>query len=400
MAISSSANIIVDPDGDLVLLLDPNVPKSPKSDSFSSVDAEATNAPNDDISTESEMIRSLDGETSETSQDEPLPIYSDHILVSSKHMSLASPVFKAMLQGGFREAITLKTTGKLELPLPDDDPAAMKILIDMIHGRMKLIPAKINLELFTQLAILVDKYRCAEVVCPYHDIWKNTVQDWAFTSEDMTRWLCVAWQFELDAEFRQASTWIEGQATCDLVTTMAKMKYNLPIPKQVTDKIEMYRLEGIRKAVKYLEDFIKMYQNPDHRCTATTIPEIEYKDPNQRDTYPYSSRSRSDTTQISFLNYDEVVSYRRDCDSMLLGSLTKSAIEHGLFPLPVSPYTSWSMISLRHKIGLLQASSLCSKLLKTSVVQHDVIDGLKTSVRAIMTLGLTLKDGKKLVSNT
>lgn len=162
----------------------------------------------------------------------------------------------------------------------------------------------------------------------------------------------------------------------------------------------MYCLEGIRKAVKYLEDFITMYQNLDNRCTATTIPEIEYKDPNQRDTYPYSSRSRSDTTQISFLNYDEVVSYRRDCDSMLLGSLTKSAIEHGLFPLPVSPYTSWSMIFLRHKIELLQASSLCSKLLKTTVVQHDVIDGLKTSVRAIMTLGLTLKDGKKLVSNT
>lgn len=141
-----------------------------------------------------------------------------------------------MLQGGFREAITLKTTGKLELPLPDDDPAAMKILTDMIHGRMKLIPAVINLELFTQLAILVDKYRCAEVVCPYHDIWKNTVQNWAFTSEDMARWLCVAWQFELDAEFRRASSWIEGQATCDLVTTMAKMKYNLPIPKQVTGK--------------------------------------------------------------------------------------------------------------------------------------------------------------------
>ncbi|TGO10606.1 hypothetical protein BTUL_0130g00130 [Botrytis tulipae] len=397
---SSSAHIIVDPDGDLVLLLNPTIPISTKSDCSSPADPEAINTPTDDISTELQMIRSLEGGISQTWQDEPPPIYSDHILVSSKHMSLASPVFKAMLQGGFREAITLRTAGKLELPLSDDDPTAMKILIDMIHGRMKLIPSKVDLELFTQLAILVDKYHCAEVVCPYHDIWRNTTQTWDSTCGNMVRWLCIAWQFELDAEFHRASTWIERYGTRDLVKTMARMKYSLPIPKQVTEKIERNRQEGIRKAVKHLEDFITMYQNPNNGCAATRIPEIEYKDPNQRDTYPYSNRSRSDTTKISFLNYDEVVSYRRDCDSMLLGSLTKSAIVLGLFPLPESPYASWSMASLRSKVKLLQASSLCSKLQNTSVVQHDVLDGLKKSVRAIMTSGLTLKRGKQLVSNT
>ncbi|KAF7947594.1 hypothetical protein EAE96_008678 [Botrytis aclada] len=399
MAVSSSANIIVDPDGDLVLLLNPTMPNSSKSDRSSPADPEAIDTSNDDMSTELEMIRSLEGATLKASQHEPAPIYSDHVLVSSKHMSLASPVFKAMLQGGFQEAITLKETGKLEVPLPDDDPAAMKMLINMIHGRKKLIPSMIRLELFTQLAILVDKYLCAEVVCPYHDIWKNTMQHSAATSENMARWLCIAWQFELDAEFLRASIWLEEKGTCDLVATMATMKYNLPIPKQVTDAIEINRQNGVGKAVKHLEDFIKMYQNAANCCNAKKIPEIEYKNPNKRDQYSYSHSSRSDTTQISFLNYDEVVSYRRDCDSMLLGSLTKSAIEHRLFPLPASPYTSWSLTSLRYKTELLQASSLCSKLLKTSVVQHEVIDGLKNSIRAIKTWGLTLKNGKMLVSN-
>ncbi|KAM3155659.1 hypothetical protein ABEW05_003800 [Botrytis cinerea] len=400
MAISSSANIIVDPDGDLILLLNPTIPDSSKSDSSSPADRGTIDTLDDDMSTELHMIRDNEGGFSETSQDEPTPIYNDHILVSSKHMSLASPVFKAMLQGGFIEAITLKTTGKLELPLPDDDPAAMKILIDMIHGRMKLIPRKINLEMFTKLAILVDKYHCAEIACPYPDIWKNTLQDCADSYEEMACWLCIAWQFELDAEFFRASKWIEAQGACDLVTMMARMKNNLPIPKQVTDVIEMHRLEGIRTAVKSLEDFIKILQNPENRCTTTKIPEIEYKEPNQRDSHNFQYYSNnSQSKKMSFLDYNEVVSYRRDCDSMLLGSLTKSAIEHGLFPPPSSPYMSWSLKSLHHRIGLLEASSLCSRLLKTSVVKHDVINGLKESILAILPLGLTLKDGKELVGN-
>lgn len=147
-----------------------------------------------------------------------------------------------MLQGNFREAITLKTTGKLELPLPDDEPAAMKILINIIHGRMKLIPSKIDLELFTQLAILVDKYHCVEVVCPYHEIWTNTMQACASTCGNMARWLCIAWQFEMDAKFHEASTWIETYGTCDLVKTMAIMKYSLPIPKPVTGKFTSMKI--------------------------------------------------------------------------------------------------------------------------------------------------------------
>lgn len=48
--------------------------------------------------------------------------YTVHVLVSSKHMSLASPVFKAMLTGGFQEAVELKAAGKTEIPLPDEVP--------------------------------------------------------------------------------------------------------------------------------------------------------------------------------------------------------------------------------------------------------------------------------------
>lgn len=237
MAISSSANIIVDPDGDLILLLSPTIPDFSKSDSSSPANSGAIDTLDDDMSTELHIIRVIEGGFSETSQDEPTPIYNDHILVSSKHMSLASPVFKAMLQGGFKEAITLKTTGKLELPLPDDDPPAMKILIHIIHGRMNMVPLNIDLELFTQIAILVDKYECREVVRLLPPIWSDGLSDSFETSWiNVARWVCIAWQFELEDEFLIATQIIREKSKCSLETLMNSINYDLPIPKYVVGK--------------------------------------------------------------------------------------------------------------------------------------------------------------------
>lgn len=56
------------------------------------------------------------------------------MLVSSRHLMLASPVFKAMLQhSNFKEGEELHSTGKVSIPLPDDDPDAFKILLDIIQ---------------------------------------------------------------------------------------------------------------------------------------------------------------------------------------------------------------------------------------------------------------------------
>jgi len=46
------------------------------------------------------------------------PVFNVHIRVSSKHMMLASPVFKAMLQhGNFKEGCELGTHGTANVPL-------------------------------------------------------------------------------------------------------------------------------------------------------------------------------------------------------------------------------------------------------------------------------------------
>ena len=70
-----------------------------------------------------------------------------HMLVSSKHMMLVSPVFKAMLQAStFKEGQKLSAAGKVEVPLPEDDSTAFEVVLNIIHGRNKLVPRVLSLE--------------------------------------------------------------------------------------------------------------------------------------------------------------------------------------------------------------------------------------------------------------
>ena len=78
---------------------------------------------------------------------EPIKAGSDTVRfpVSSNHLRLASPVFKALLQTGFIEGDQLRANGSLELTLPDDDPDAMLVLLNIIHGYFRNVPHSFNL---------------------------------------------------------------------------------------------------------------------------------------------------------------------------------------------------------------------------------------------------------------
>ncbi len=94
--------------------------------------------------------------------DEEYPCEMFHVRVSSKHLILASPVFKRILQPSFKEGQEVSSQGYIELPLPDDDPAPLLILLHLIHGRIRKVPRTVDLGMLTNLAILVDKYELLE----------------------------------------------------------------------------------------------------------------------------------------------------------------------------------------------------------------------------------------------
>ncbi|MCJ1476644.1 hypothetical protein MMC13_005312 [Lambiella insularis] len=210
----------LDPHGDLVLILkaDSHVVHEKSNDS--------SNIENDEQADTSLPV----------TNSESLEQGEVRMRVSSKHLALASKVFKLMLKPGYLEGNKLLSQGYVELPLPDDNQAALLILMNLIHGKLKKVPRKITLEMLTELAILVDKYELLEITEVFRDCWfedlKTSIpQEF---NQDLLPWLCISWVFAETEVFRR-------------VTMIAKMEsegtveeYRLPIPCAVLGKIPAF----------------------------------------------------------------------------------------------------------------------------------------------------------------
>lgn len=114
--------------------------------------------------------------------------------VSTKVMSLASPVWRIMLDpsGPFQEA--KRENG--EVALPEDDPNALCIVLHIIHFRPRSLPNTIEDDELMSLAILCQKYDIAELVSP----WLQTKWELIFLSythkDGCEASFVVAWVFQ------------------------------------------------------------------------------------------------------------------------------------------------------------------------------------------------------------
>jgi hypothetical protein len=71
---------------------------------------------------------------------------SEHIRikVSSKHLILASPYFRSMLQSNFKEGMNLRTTRATEIWLISGHPVALLILLNIIHGHTRRVMEELH----------------------------------------------------------------------------------------------------------------------------------------------------------------------------------------------------------------------------------------------------------------
>lgn len=154
------------------------------------------------------------------------------IRVSSRHLTLASPVFRAMLHRKFSESNTLLLTGSVEIPLPEDDPDAFLILLNILHGRIRKVPLVVDLETLTQIATLVDKYDLMEPVQLFANFWfdnlKSTIPD-SYT-DDIPSWICISSMFDKEAEFESTTRLAMREARGEIPLA------GLPVPPSVISK--------------------------------------------------------------------------------------------------------------------------------------------------------------------
>jgi hypothetical protein len=152
--------------------------------------------------------------------------------VSSSHLALASPYFKRMLRGGWKEGHTLRSDGGVHLDVKEWDHEALLILMNIIHGHTRKVPRLVSLEVLAKIAVLVDYYECVEVVEVFSDMWINQLekQPPRIYSRDLILWICISWVFRLSKQFTVATRIALKQSRGPIQTL------GLPIPGGVVGR--------------------------------------------------------------------------------------------------------------------------------------------------------------------
>lgn len=149
--------------------------------------------------------------------------------VSSKHLALASPVFKRMFSGNWHEAHQIRSEGATVIVMDIWDVDAMLIAMNIIHCYAPKVPRKVNLDTLAKIAVIVDYYQCPGVADVFADMWVDHLKADIPKSfgKPVLQWICIALVFRKPTEFLTA-TQIALALSPGVVQT-----YGLPIPNRV-----------------------------------------------------------------------------------------------------------------------------------------------------------------------
>ncbi|KAI4950459.1 hypothetical protein J4E91_004342 [Alternaria rosae] len=157
---------------------------------------------------------------------------SIHYHVSSRHLILASVAFKRMLaQNGFAESVRNEADGLYHITAHDWDAEAFLIVLRIVHGRNKLIPREVRLEMLAKIAVLEDYYNFGEALDLFTEVWIRELTNRPIPQthcRDLVLWVWVAWVFDVEQQFTNVTATSMRQITESFRTL------DLPIPAIVS----------------------------------------------------------------------------------------------------------------------------------------------------------------------
>ncbi|KAL5346669.1 hypothetical protein ACLOAV_008376 [Pseudogymnoascus australis] len=267
-----------------------------------------------------------------------------YLRVSSKHLILASAMFRNMLSSDkFSEGQGLHSKGSLIIRLPDDSEALITLMY-IVHGMTKAVPRKVTLDTLTKLAILVNYYQMHEAVGFVSDMWIADLKQESFPESfdpEVLPWLFISWVFSMRHEYAQLTRILEYESDDRLEDNIDN---NLFIPASIINRIQEHRIEAIGRTIKIVHDYITKYLTSDIIC----------------------SRHQ-----------------RIDCDAIVLGSLLKSSIGIGIWPQPEVPYCGMTFKNLASQIREMRVLDQCNQDRYSSGNNHGVMEAIKASVNSL-----------------
>ncbi|KAI9150435.1 hypothetical protein HJFPF1_10201 [Paramyrothecium foliicola] len=146
-----------------------------------------------------EASDSADNQTIQTQN----PVQAIAFKVSSKHLALASIVFKRMFDGGWAESQPADD-GYKHVSGKDLDVEAFLIMMNVIHGRNKKVPWEVSMKTLAGISRIVNYYIMHEAVEVFVKIWIGAIKPPLFHeySDDHLLWMDICIVFKLKNQFR------------------------------------------------------------------------------------------------------------------------------------------------------------------------------------------------------
>jgi hypothetical protein len=137
----------------------------------------------------------------------PSPPPEMRFKVSSKHLTLASHRFKKMLAGDYTEANLIYPNSCRQVTIDTFDSEALKILLNIIHGRNSKVSRSLSLEMVAKVSEWVDDLDCYEQVEVFGDIWIRQLEN-SLPKEygrDIILWIFISFVFRKPGLFKSAT---------------------------------------------------------------------------------------------------------------------------------------------------------------------------------------------------
>ncbi|KAL2195577.1 hypothetical protein P885DRAFT_79019 [Corynascus similis CBS 632.67] len=201
------------------------------------------------------------------------------IKVSSKHLVLASRVFRNKLQFGNTRAAR-QSDGRVHLRLAEGfNPSAVSIVINAIHGRGPKVPKTVDLETLTHIALFVDRFQLLDAVEVYADRWISNLErsDPNTISQDPIPWVYISHVFRQSDTFKTATKLAAAQSSGPIATL------GLPIKEKIIHHIDAQRQALLARALTPLHQAVETLTSGGsaaavtcrtHHCDALLLGEL------------------------------------------------------------------------------------------------------------------------------
>ncbi|PYH30454.1 BTB/POZ domain-containing protein [Aspergillus neoniger CBS 115656] len=271
----------IDPEGDVIIVLsNANSPFAPDDHEDTTAkknsDSDSKTSDEEEDQHREKRPRLVEEQPSETpTEDGHLSETPDEkcfrIQVSAKHLILASPVFRNMLTGNWKESVSYLQKGSVEITAESWDIEAFLIFLRAIHGQQSQIPRKLSLEMLAKIAVLINYYDCKDAVSILTELWIDGLEDKipATYTRDLMLWLWVSAFFKLSSQFQTSTSNV--MTHCDHLIT----NRGLPIPENIINVMNERRsgvINGILLRLnKMREDLLSGSRGCDFECRSMTL---------------------------------------------------------------------------------------------------------------------------------